>query len=242
MEWLDCTLPTPVENLALDEALLNLAEATDREEGILRIWEPEQPFVVLGRSSRRNAEVQADGCRAAGVPIVRRSSGGAAVVAGPGCLMYAIILSQRRHPSLRQIDRAHRYVLRRHLEALRPLVPDMVAVGTSDLAIGGRVQKCSGNSLRIKRTHLLYHGTFLYDFDFSLVSRCLRRPPREPAYRGERSHEAFLANLPLSRAAIATALRGEWRAKQLLREWPARETRELVRGRYGTDAWTDCFL
>ena len=241
MEWLDLTLPTPAENLALDEALLDWAEASGREEGIVRVWESDRPFVVLGRSSRVADELDEAACRAAEVPILRRASGGASVVAGPGCLMFAVVLSHARQPALSAIDRAHRFVLARHVEALRPLAPDVVAVGTSDLAFGAAVQKFSGNSLRIKRTHFLYHGTLLYDFDLSLVARCLRRPPREPDYRDHRPHESFLANLPAPRDAIACALRTAWSADQPLPTWPEDETRSLVRDCYATDAWTYCF-
>ena len=47
-------------------------------------------MVVVGRSSRLDEEVHLDACRAAGVPVLRRPSGGAAIVSGPGCLMYAL--------------------------------------------------------------------------------------------------------------------------------------------------------
>ena len=83
----------PAENLALDEALLLTAEEEKRQQEVLRLWEPRQPFVVLGSSSRIAAEVRLDGCRDRGIPVLRRTSGGAAIVAGPGCLMYALVLS-----------------------------------------------------------------------------------------------------------------------------------------------------
>ena len=47
------------------------------------------------------------------IPILRRSSGGAAIVAGPGCLMYAVVLSYEARPELRDISRAHAFVLDR---------------------------------------------------------------------------------------------------------------------------------
>jgi len=50
MRYLDLTLPSPAENLALDEALLEEAEASGRPTETLRLWEPRQPAVVVGRS------------------------------------------------------------------------------------------------------------------------------------------------------------------------------------------------
>jgi len=66
--------------------------------------------------------------------------------------------------------------------------------GTSDLAVAER--KFSGNSSRVKRGHLLYHGTLLYDFPLGLISDCLRTPPRQPHYRERRSHGEFVNNIP----------------------------------------------
>ena len=95
MRRLDLTLPTPAENLACDEALLEWAEEQDRDWEFLRLWESPQPVVVVGRSSRIALEVCGDACRERDIPILRRSSGGAAIVAGPGCLMYALVLNPR---------------------------------------------------------------------------------------------------------------------------------------------------
>ncbi len=137
MRYLDLTLPTAAENLALDEALLEAAEAAGRPMETLRFWEPAEPAVVVGRSSRLGDEVFLDACRAHGVPVLRRSSGGAAIVTGPGCLMYALVLSYEKRPELRPLGSAHRFVLGRIAAALESLRPGVHCAGTSDLAIGG---------------------------------------------------------------------------------------------------------
>ncbi len=111
MKYLDLTLATAEENLALDEALLDEADAAAEPTETLRLWEPQSTLVVVGRSSQVLVEVNVDACRAAGVPILRRSSGGAAIVGGPGCLMYAVVLSYQLRPQLRSLDAAHRLVL-----------------------------------------------------------------------------------------------------------------------------------
>src|SRR6185437_14246053 len=51
VDFLDLTLPTAEENLALDEALLLEAEAGRRGE-TLRLWEHPHPAVVLGAGCR----------------------------------------------------------------------------------------------------------------------------------------------------------------------------------------------
>src|SRR5262245_52611791 len=109
MQFLDLTLPTAVENVALDEALLDGAEVSAAEAGsgargeVLRLWESRETMVVVGNSSRLADEVRLDVCAARGVPVLRRASGGAAIVSGPGCLMYAVVLSYELRPELRLI-------------------------------------------------------------------------------------------------------------------------------------------
>ena len=105
MRYLDLTLPTLAENLALDESLLDEAEAAARPLETLRLWEARQHGVVVGRSSRVAAEVRSEVCRDLGMPVLRRISGGAAVVIGPGCLMYGLVLSLRLRPQLRNRSR-----------------------------------------------------------------------------------------------------------------------------------------
>ena len=104
MYHLPLTLETPADNLALDEALLDAAVEGELPGEVLRLWEPASFFVVLGRSSPLG-EVHAAACRADGVPVLRRPSGGATVVAGPGCLMYAVVLDLDARPELRSVDR-----------------------------------------------------------------------------------------------------------------------------------------
>src|SRR5262245_499032 len=121
MKLLELTLPTPAENVALDEALLEAVEAGELSD-VLRFWESPRPMVVVGRSSRVGSEVDLAACREAGVPVLRRASGGAAVVGGPGCLMYGLVLRYAGREHLRLIDELHRHVLGAIRSAIGSLV------------------------------------------------------------------------------------------------------------------------
>jgi lipoate---protein ligase len=236
MRYLDLTLPTAAENLALDEALLDEAEAGGAPVETLRLWEPRQAMVVVGRSSRIEAEVRVDVCRELGIAVLRRTSGGLAIVTGPGCLMYALVLSYQTRPELRVLDRAHRWVLSRLVSALGALSPGVEHRGTSDLAIDGR--KFSGNSVRCRRNHFLYHGTLLYDFPLPLIERCLTMPPRMPEYRDGRPHEGFVTNLPLRAEAIRGALVDVFAADEPCATWPEDRAARIVAEKYGQPEWS----
>jgi lipoate---protein ligase len=236
VRWLDLTLPTAAENLALDEALLEDAEAAGRVTETLRVWEPAHPMVVVGRSSRAEREVHQRICRELGIPVFRRVSGGAAVLSGPGCLMYALVLNYQQR-GVRAVDHIHRFVLGKLTAALRPLTPAVACHGISDLAIEGR--KCSGNSVRLKHDYFLYHGTLLYAFPLELIHRCLPMPPRQPAYRRGRPHADFLANLPAPVEAIRVALANAWDAQERLDTWPQERTARLAADKYSLPQWNE---
>ncbi len=110
MRLLNLTFPTPQENLACDEALLEKCEQGYDQE-ILRFWEPPSVFVVLGYSNSAGTEINQDACRSAGIPILRRNSGGGAVVQGPGCLDYALILRSGSEGPLSTIAGTNSYVM-----------------------------------------------------------------------------------------------------------------------------------
>lgn len=235
MKLLNLTLPTTTENLAFDEALLEQAEASDDATGVLRLWESREVAVIVGRSSRVEIEVHRDLCEQRSIPILRRASGGASVVIGPGCLMYSVVLSYESHPELRALDAAHCFVLGKVAAALGRLTEGIELLGTSDLTLHNR--KFSGNSLRCKRTHFLYHGTLLYDFPLKLIGQCLRTPPRQPDYRDQRSHDEFITNLDLPVDSLRAALIEEWGASELLGTWSRDRVEQLTRERYSNADW-----
>src|SRR5262245_25566901 len=113
MRFIDLSLSTPEENLALDEALLEAMDlagsASLRLEGeALRLWESPRPFVVLGVSRRIAEDVDREACRKDGVPVLRRASGGGTVLQGPGCLNFSLVLSLESRPELLQVAESYR--------------------------------------------------------------------------------------------------------------------------------------
>ena len=114
-------------------------------------------------------------------------------------------------------------------------MPDVQCRGTSDLALGE--VKFSGNSARVRRDHLLYHGTLLYDFPLELIERLLPIPPRMPDYRARRPHERFVTNLPLDRETLWQALLAAFDAREPRNAWPEQRTAQLVAEKYGRPEW-----
>lgn len=265
--WFDVELPSVEENLAVDEALLEQAHEGLTTETWVRTWMAAEPTVVLGSSSRIDDEINVGKCTAAGVRVVRRPSGGATVVLGPGCLMWSVITPHPVvTPSIEAIHAAMLEPLAASLNtalqrATSPTGRRVVRRGTSDLAIiesgteavdynlhtatGQRdfptalgERKISGNALRVRRHGVLYHGTLLDSFDLGLVGNVLRHPPREPDYRSQRSHGDFLANLKLGRDVLEGVVRRAFNATLVSPGWPRDRVATLVSERYSAHEWT----
>src|SRR5262249_41624866 len=142
----DLTLASPEENLACDEVLLDLCEAGDAQ-GVLRFWEPSHYFVVLGYANRAVVEVSLDFCQRHDIPVLRRCTGGGAVLQGPGCLNYSLILPITASPALAGIAGTNDFILQSHQRTLQTLLQAPVErKGHTDLTVGGL--KFSGNSQR----------------------------------------------------------------------------------------------
>jgi lipoate-protein ligase A len=228
MLFLEKTLPTLVENVALDEALLLDAEAGGPE--VLRLWEWRGYGVVVGAAGRLAQEVDEPACLAEGIPMVRRSSGGGAVLLGPGCLSFSLVLRFDRNPALADLHASYRFILGHFERSLSATFQ-----GASDLAIDAR--KFSGNAQQRKRTHLLHHGTLLYAFEIDKISRYLKSPPREPDYRRGRSHEEFVTNLSMERQVLVQAIKDAWATNGMMMACPLELTRKLVEEKYATAEW-----
>lgn len=184
----DIVSPAPADD-PLGESVLDPAQRG------LRVFEPRDVRVVIGRGQDPRREVQVDACRAAGIPIHRRASGGGTVVLAPGMVVVALRLAG----GLRAPDDHFALVN----SALIPAVEAACGVrpacrGYGDLAVRGAdgiERKVLGASLRQSTRLAAYLGVFLIDDAIPLMERCLAHPSREPSYRAGRGHRAFCSHL-----------------------------------------------
>ena len=239
MRVLDITLNSPAENLALDEALLNRV-ASGNAPDTVRLWESVTPFVVIGSSQRYREVVNHFQCLRDEVPILRRCSAGGAVLQGPGCLNYALVLSYEAYPAAADLHGSYAYILDRVAAALRRLGVVARREGISDLAVG--VRKVSGNAQRRKRSACLHHGTLLYHITPEAMVRYLHEPQDRPDYRGDRAHADFVGVLPATadqlRSVVQEAFAPRAQASTTLSTEESETVQHLVREKYTQDAWT----
>jgi lipoate-protein ligase A len=239
MNFLGVTLPSAVENVALDEALLVEAEENGGPS-VLRIWELDRFAVVLGASCRLQDDVFVDACQADGVEIARRSSGGGTVVIGRGALNCSVILPIEASVELKGVELAQKFILDRILQQIRREGIDASMLGSGDLTLNAR--KFSGSAQRRLRHHVLVHASFLYDFPLDRIDRYLRMPPRRPAYRQDRPHSEFIVNLPLARDRLIAAIRAAWLVENCPERTgvlPESALRTLIESKFSKIGWIE---
>ncbi len=153
---------------------------------LLRIWR--SPLsVVLGRSTPLEQAVDIFYCLKNAIPILRRPSGGGAVVHDTGNLNFSLFLPRsftRFSPRRLFAELAPIPVL-----ALRRLGLSASCVRTSDIVIAGK--KVSGLAIFLARRVVLFHGTLLWRTPIRLMEKILL----PPLHRGFLTHRDYVANL-----------------------------------------------
>ncbi len=190
-----------IEILAYDLPDASLLERVEGVAGRCAVFVPERTLVVIGRGSHVELELNASAIAADGVPVLRRGTGGCAVVLTPE--MVAVSFAVYAKEQGRSADYFHDFnaIIIRALESLG--VTGLAHAGTSDIALQGR--KIAGTALYRNRELVFYHAILNLAGTTELMERYLRRPPRMPDYRAGRSHAEFVTSLAAEGFAIDPA-------------------------------------
>ena len=171
--------------MARDEALLERAEPVVRLYG----WRP--ACVSLGRA-QTEADVDGDLARAWGIDVVRRATGGGAILHNEEEVTYAVVLPLDHHGLPRDITASFATISAPIVEALRHLglpaeiesVPDntretLCYVRRQGTNVMVRGRKISGGAQRRSDRAVLQHGTVIVRRDEDRMARLFRTPREE---------------------------------------------------------------
>ncbi|MBI3602291.1 MAG: lipoate--protein ligase family protein [Candidatus Omnitrophica bacterium] len=226
MQIKDISFDTAQENILFDELLLQLAEKQSTGE-VLRFWESQTVFIVLGRIGKEQDDIWLDQARQDNIPVFRRTSGGGTVVQGPGCLNFTFVLNKERHADLGDLRKSYAWISAKVIDALQTCGVKAVFRPISDIALTHNQKKISGNAQHRGKHFILHHGTILYDFDLNLISRYLKIPQEIPAYRQSRSQADFVTNIHIQARPFKQALAGIF-GLHLSQEPPQPSSQELL--------------
>lgn len=123
------------------------------------------PTVIIGRNQDLDKEVDVAYCRANGIDIVRRRSGGGCVYADLGNIMLSYITPGTDVAAV--FARFTGMVAKQ----LRAMGIDAQPTGRNDIAVGGR--KISGNAFYHLPGRSIVHGTMLYATDMTHMQKAI---------------------------------------------------------------------
>ena len=235
---------SPRMNLALDEVLTARVGAGLRNP-TLRIWEWNESAVVIGSFQSYRNEVEPEGAARHGYDVVRRISGGGAMMMGAGAIVtYSLYVPASLVAGLTFAD-SYAFLDDWVLQALRSLGVDATYQPLNDIAspkgkIGGAAQK------RLAGGGVLHHATMSYDLDGQVMTEVLRIGREKLSDKGTTSAakrvDPLRAQTGLPREAIIERLKDTF--AHLYGAQPGHITDEeyaeaeaLVASKFATDAW-----
>ncbi|CAA7602858.1 Biotinyl protein ligase (BPL) and lipoyl protein ligase (LPL), catalytic domain [Acididesulfobacillus acetoxydans] len=265
MNWryLPFEVRTGAENMAIDEAILLTLTRSREPVPTLRFYGWEPAALSLGYAQSYAKEVAEEACREAGIDVVRRPTGGRAVLHQYE-LTYSVVAPEADEHVQGTVMESYLKISRALLAGFRTLgIPadmahgDLAAAGSAacfdapswyELVVGGR--KLVGSAQVRKDGILLQHGSIILHFDADLLFRVLRFPSEEvrqrvlAAFRRKACALDEVWPRPLSRAELEQALCDGFAEVMGVRfvtpglSAAEQALAESLRSKYLGDAWT----
>jgi lipoate---protein ligase len=236
----------PALHLALDQVLTEEVGA-GRRRPTLRIWEWEEPAVVIGSFQSLRNEVDLENAARFGVDVVRRISGGGAMFMEAGSVVTYSLYAPGDLVRGMSFAESYAFLDDWVLQALRSLGIDATYQPLNDISspagkIGGAAQKRLGGGA------VLHHVTMSYDMDGEKMVQVLRIGREKLSDKGTTSAakrvDPLRKQTGLARAAIIermeetfVRLTGARPGDLTAEELAAAE--ELVRTKFSTREWLE---
>jgi lipoate-protein ligase A len=235
---------SPRMNLALDEVLTSRV-GEGRRRPTLRIWEWDQSAVVIGSFQSYRNEVDPEGAARHGFDVVRRISGGGAMLMAAGQIItYSLYVPASLVAGMTFAD-SYAFLDDWVLQALRSLGIDAVYQPLNDIAsssgkIGGAAQK------RLANGGVLHHATLSYDIDGQTMTEVLRIGREKLSDKGTASAakrvDPLRSQTGLARAEIIDRFIDTFRSLTSAEDGTISadeyaEAEALVESKFATDAW-----
>ena len=170
-------LPPP-QSAAVDEAVLE-ARSRSLVPDTLHFYTRSQPTVSLGRFQKIAEAVDVAACRARGVAVVRRRSGGGTIYTDSGQILFALISSR----SVLGEDATGSFarVCAAVADSLTSLGVDARYRPVNDVEVRGK--KISGSAQLRRRGSVLHHGSVLVNTDLETMDAVLINTSIAPSDR-----------------------------------------------------------
>ena len=166
------------EQIAFDQALVEARQADAIPDTIRFLRFP--PTVLVGRHQALSGEVRVDHCRANGIRLVRRITGGGAIYFDEGQLGWSLVF-HRSTLGVASLSELARLICEAAAQGLSTLGIDARYRPRNDIEVGGR--KLCGTGGFFDGDVLFYQGTVLVDLDPARMIAALNVPVAKLARR-----------------------------------------------------------
>jgi lipoate-protein ligase A len=243
LRLIDTDLADPSFTAAMDEALLE--SAATGAGPTLHFYRRKPPGVTLGYFLKAAENVDLGYCKANGIRVIRRLSGGGAIYTDEGQLVYGLAVQDILPVAP---AKCFELVCGALVKALGAIGCEAAFSPVNDVLVKGR--KVSGSAIVNRGRTKLVHGTVIVQLDRDMMFRALKVSDETvrkkglagPGERVTSLEEAMGRRVPMAKVkgavaeAIGEALGLKVKDGRLTAKERARVD-ELVRTRYGTDAW-----
>jgi lipoate-protein ligase A len=151
-------------------------------EGLV-LTEPQDSFVSVGAFDNVPHIIDLAFCAQAGLPVMRRETGGGPVLLGPGQVFYNLVVRRERQRVPGVVERAYRHLSAAPIAAYREFGIDTHYRPINDLVTCAG-HKIAGQGAADIDGHFCFVGSVLRYFDVDLMCAALRLPaPVRPRVR-----------------------------------------------------------
>ena len=170
---LDTGVLTGAQNMALDQALLNV-RARGESPNTVRFLQFSPDVALVGVFQATEQEVREDYCREVGIDINRRITGGGSLLFDEAQLGWELIAGRDELDVSPMSQAFHRRICQACIEGLCKLGVDAAFRPRNDIEVNGR--KISGTGGVEEGDAFLFQGTLLLDFNVASMIKALRIP------------------------------------------------------------------
>ena len=235
----------PRMHVALDEVIAGQL-ARGEINPSLRIWDWDQPLVVIGSFQSYRNEIDDEGREKHGINVVRRITGGGAMFMEPGnCVTYSLVVPASLVEGL-SFERSYEFLDQWVMGALAKVGINARYVPLNDIAsdkgkIAGAAQR------RVTGGVVVHHVTMAYDIDADKMLEVLRIGREKLSDKGTKSANKRVdplrsqTQLPRDKiiAGFLAHFEGQYETRR--RDYSEAElaaAQELVQTKFSSDEWT----
>lgn len=231
-------------NMAIDESILR-NRTQEKVPNTLRLYEWKPPAISIGYFQSVNAELDLNGCKNHGVDIIRRLTGGGAVL-HEFEITYSVSVDSKTFPN--NILDTYKIISEGIIEGLKNLNLNGEFKPINDILVN--TKKISGNAQTRRFGGVLQHGTILCDVNVEKMFSLLKVPSekikdkkiqevkqRVTSIKDELGHEVDYEKVKNALAkGFADSLEIEFEENQLTKvEWDLAE--KVKNEKYSTKEW-----